>query len=145
VPIAPEVLVSIEPGKAPTIEAITPPLAAWVGRSPEALLGCPLPDVFKTVLPALAVVVEEAYASGSFWDDETEDRRSTERLLGSIDRFRCVPMLHLRLADYRDRARAHGVHGTPALVVYYRHRPLFRLVGRTTPAELLHRLQDRGL
>ena len=81
----------------------------------------------------------------SLWEDEAEGRRSAERLLGSLERFRHVPVLHLRLADYRDWARAHGVHGTPALVVYYRHRPLFRLVGRTTPAELLQRLQEHGL
>jgi hypothetical protein len=81
----------------------------------------------------------------SFWEDEAEDRRSAERQLSRIDRFRHVPVLHLRLADYRDWAQAHGVHGTPALVAYYRHRPLFRLIGRTTPAELLQRLQDRGL
>jgi hypothetical protein len=81
----------------------------------------------------------------SLWEDAAEGRRSAERLLGSLERFRHVPVLHLRLADYRDWAQAHGVHGTPALVVYYRHRPLFRLVGRTTPAELLRRLQDHGL
>jgi sigma-54 specific flagellar transcriptional regulator A len=40
-------------------------LAAWVGHAPEALIGHPLPDVFKATIPALAVVVEEAYTSGS--------------------------------------------------------------------------------
>ncbi len=48
----------------------------------------------------------------------------------------------LALAEPRAWAHAHGVHGTPALVVYYRGQPLFRMMGRVTPTELLHRFQE---
>jgi len=81
----------------------------------------------------------------SFWEDDVQDSHSVEQLLNDIERFRHVPMLHLRLPEYRAWAHAHGVHGTPALVAYYRHQPLFRLIGRTTSAELLRRLRNSGL
>lgn len=65
VPSAPELLVSVQPGQAPIIEAITPQLAAWVGRTPESLLGCRVSEVFHTLIPALPVVVEEVCTSGA--------------------------------------------------------------------------------
>jgi transcriptional regulator with GAF, ATPase, and Fis domain len=64
VPIAPELLVSVQSGEDPIIEAITPQLAAWVGQPAEALLGQPLHRVFETTLPALAPVVERVFSTG---------------------------------------------------------------------------------
>ncbi len=64
VPIAPELLVSVQSGEAPIIEAITPQLAAWVGEPVEALLGQPLHEVFETTLPVLAAVVERVFTTG---------------------------------------------------------------------------------
>jgi transcriptional regulator with GAF, ATPase, and Fis domain len=64
VPIAPELLVSVQAGEEPIIEAITPQLAAWVGLPAEALLGQPLQQVFETTLPVLAPVVERVFTTG---------------------------------------------------------------------------------
>ncbi len=64
VPIAPELLVSVQSGEAPIIEAITPQLASWVGQTAEALLGQPLQEVFESTLPALAPVVERVFTTG---------------------------------------------------------------------------------
>ena len=50
--------------------------------------------------------------------------------------------MHLKLNEHRLWARDHGVFGTPALVVYYRKRALFRIIGRVTPEELLRRFRD---
>lgn len=79
----------------------------------------------------------------SFWEDDVP--LVQKHLLAALERFQRIPVLHLRLAEYRDWAYAHGVHGTPALVAYYRQQPLFRLIGRTTPEELLQRLLSCGL
>jgi hypothetical protein len=81
----------------------------------------------------------------NLWDEDCEASRYMEGLMGEIERAKHVPVLRLHLAEHRDWAKAHGVYGTPALVVYYRGRPLFRLVGRITPAELLQRFLDFGL
>ncbi len=64
VPIAPELLVSVQTGEAPIIEAITPQLAAWVGQTAEDLLGLPLHQVFESILPALTPMVERVLTTG---------------------------------------------------------------------------------
>ena len=64
VTIAPELLVSIQSGDDPIIEAITPQLAAWVGQPVEALLGQPLHEVFDPILPVLTPVVERVFTTG---------------------------------------------------------------------------------
>lgn len=64
VPVAAELLVSVRPGEPPTIEAIPPQIAAWVGHLPEALVGRTLSEVFDAVLPVLSVVVEETATAG---------------------------------------------------------------------------------
>lgn len=64
VPIAPELLVSVQSGEDPIIEAITPQLAAWVGQTSEALLGQPLQEVFEATLPMLAPVVDRVFTTG---------------------------------------------------------------------------------
>jgi len=51
-------------------------------------------------------------------------------------------VLHLRLDEHRPWAHGHGIFGTPALVVYRRRQPLFRIIGRITPDELLRRFRD---
>lgn len=81
----------------------------------------------------------------NLWDEECEASRYMERLMGEIERLKRVPVLRLYLADHRDWAKAHGVYGTPALIVYYHGRPLFRLIGRVTTAELLQRFLDFNL
>jgi thiol-disulfide isomerase/thioredoxin len=77
----------------------------------------------------------------NFWEDNCEASRYMAQLLESIEQFQQVPMLRLALAEHRAWAHAHGIHGTPALVVYYRGQLLFRIIGRVTPTELLHRFQ----
>jgi transcriptional regulator with GAF, ATPase, and Fis domain len=64
VPLAPELLVSVRAHEAPVIEAVTPQLAAWVGRDPQALVGSSLAEVFDPITPALSTVVEEVFTSG---------------------------------------------------------------------------------
>ncbi len=64
VPIAPELLVSVQSGEDPIIEAITPQLATWVGQTVEALLGQPLQAAFENTLPMLAPVVERVFTTG---------------------------------------------------------------------------------
>ena len=65
VPIAPELLVSVQTDELPVIEAVTPQLAAWVGEPAEALLGHPLNAIFDDILPGLAAVVEQVFTSGN--------------------------------------------------------------------------------
>jgi transcriptional regulator with GAF, ATPase, and Fis domain len=65
VPLAPELLVSVQTGELPVIEAVTPQLAAWVGKPAETLLGQPLNAVFGDRLPGLAAVVEQVFTSGN--------------------------------------------------------------------------------
>jgi hypothetical protein len=77
-----------------------------------------------------------------FWQDDSESNVYVERLMGAIDRFKNVPIIQLTLSEHVEWAQAHGVYGTPAIVVYYQHQPLFRLIGRITPGELLQRLAD---
>jgi hypothetical protein len=77
-----------------------------------------------------------------FWQEGYESKAYIEHLTGAIDRFKNVPIIQLSLPEYTEWAQAHGVYGTPAIIVYYRHQPLFRLVGRVTPDELLQRLMD---
>lgn len=81
----------------------------------------------------------------NFWEEDGEESLYIEQLMGEMERFRRMPVLRLSLAEHREWAQAHGVYGTPALVVYYRNRPLFRLIGRVTPAELMQRLLDFDL
>jgi thioredoxin-like negative regulator of GroEL len=81
----------------------------------------------------------------NLWDEDCEASHYMEQLLSETERFRHIPVLRLRLAEHRDWAQAHGIHGTPALVVYHQHRPLFRLMGRVTAEELLQRFLDCDL
>lgn len=77
-----------------------------------------------------------------FWQEESELNAYIERLTAAIDRFKNVPIIQLTLSEHVEWAQAHGVYGTPAIIVYYQHQPLFRLIGRATPDELLKRLTD---
>ncbi len=81
----------------------------------------------------------------NFWHEGCEASRYMEQLIGSIERFNDIPVLRLTLPEHRDWAGAHGIYGTPALIVYYRHQPLFRLIGRVTSHELLQRFLDFDL
>ena len=81
----------------------------------------------------------------NFWDEDCEASHYMEQLLSETERFRYIPVLRLSLAEHRDWAKAHGIYGTPALVVYHQHRPLFRLMGRVTAEELLQRFVDFDL
>jgi hypothetical protein len=68
-----------------------------------------------------------------------------ERLMYELERHSRIPILRLTLAEHRDWAHVHGVYGTPALIAYYQGKPLFRIIGRVTPTELLQRLQGYDL
>jgi hypothetical protein len=80
-----------------------------------------------------------------FWQEESESNAYIERLTGAVDRFKNVPIIQLTFSEHVAWAQAHGVYGTPAIIVYYQHQPLFRLIGRVTPSELLQRLKDFGV
>ena len=81
----------------------------------------------------------------TLWEENSEASAYIVQLLESIEQLRRVPVLKLLLAEHREWANQHGVHGTPALIVYYRHQPLFRMVGRLTPEELLRCFQKLQL
>lgn len=80
-----------------------------------------------------------------FWEQDCQASRLMEPLLRDLENSARYPVLRLTLTEYRDWAHRHGIYGTPALLAYDQGRPLFRLVGRITPAELFQRLQDAGL
>ena len=77
-----------------------------------------------------------------FWQEGCDASRYMAQMLGSLEHFRQVSVLHLELGEHRPWARRHGVFGTPALVAYYRRRALFRIIGRVTPEELLRRFRE---
>ncbi len=81
----------------------------------------------------------------NIWEQDCEASRYMDLLMQELERVSPVPVLRLTLTEYRDWAQAHGIYGTPALVAYYHGRPLFRLIGRITPAELVQRLQQHGV
>jgi thiol-disulfide isomerase/thioredoxin len=81
----------------------------------------------------------------NLWEQDCHASRYMDQLMQELERFRRIPILRLTLTEYRDWARAHGIYGTPALIAYYHGRPLFRLIGRVTPTEILQRLQHYDL
>ena len=80
----------------------------------------------------------------NLWEQDCHASLYMDQLMQELERFRRIPILRLTLTEYRDWAKAHGIYGTPALIVYDHGRPLFRLIGRVTPTEILQRLQDYG-
>lgn len=78
----------------------------------------------------------------NFWQEGCAASRYMAQMLGTLEEFRRVSVLHLRLGEHRTWAHGHGIFGTPALVVYCRRQPLFRIIGRITPDELLRRFRD---
>ena len=78
----------------------------------------------------------------SFWQEGCDASRYMAQMLATLEAFQRVSVLHLRLDEHRPWARGHGIFGTPALVVYRRRQPLFRIIGRITPDELLRRFRD---
>lgn len=81
----------------------------------------------------------------NLWADDCDASRYMEQLMHEFERYAPIPVLRLTLHEYREWATAHGIYGTPALIAYYQSRPLFRLIGRVTPAELLQRLRQHGI
>ena len=81
----------------------------------------------------------------NLWERDCLASVYMQHLMHELEQHSRVPILRLTLAEYRDWARLHGVYGTPALIAYYQGRPLFRLIGRVTPTELLQRLRDYDL
>ena len=63
-PVAPGLLVSVRPGDEPMVEAVTPQLAAWLGRPAASFDGCTLAEAFDGTIPALSAVVEQVADSG---------------------------------------------------------------------------------
>ena len=63
-PVAPGLLVSVRPGDEPVVEAVTPQLAAWLGRPAASFDGCTLAAVFDAAIPALSTVIEQVADSG---------------------------------------------------------------------------------
>ncbi len=127
VPIAPELLVSVQTDEEPIIEAVTPQAAAWVGENAEALLGHSLTDVFGVVLPGLAAVVDQVFTTGNpVWDYRVTftDQAGIERTVliqaglrpGKLGRWGALVALRLeelptRHAQRRAPQNGHIVHG----------------------------------
>ena len=86
-------------------------------------------DIFLQQYPDLVLL--------NFWQEGCDASRYMAQMLGGLDDFQQVSVLHLKLNEHRPWARDHGVFGTPALVAYYHSQVLFRIVGRVTPEELL--------
>ena len=63
-PVAPGLLVSVRPGDEPVVEAVTPQLAAWLGRPAASFDGGTLAEAFDAVIPALSTVVEQVADTG---------------------------------------------------------------------------------
>jgi hypothetical protein len=81
----------------------------------------------------------------NLWERNCQASLYMEQLMGDLERVKPIPVLRLTLTEYRAWATAHGIYGTPALLVYHNGYPLFRVIGRVTPAELLQRLAEHGL
>jgi thiol-disulfide isomerase/thioredoxin len=81
----------------------------------------------------------------NLWADDCDASRYMDQLMREIERYAAIPVLRLTLHEHREWATAHGIYGTPALIAYYQNRPLFRLIGRVTPAELLQHLRQHGV
>ena len=83
-PVAPGLLVSLHPGDEPVVEAVTPQLAAWLGRSAASFDGCALAAAFDDTIPALSTVVEQVLDSGLPVRDyrvSLTDHTGTERMV----------------------------------------------------------------
>ena len=81
-PVAPGLLVSVRPGGEPVVEAVTPQLAAWLGRPAASFDGGTLAEAFDDAIPALSTVVEQVADSGLPVRDyrvSLTDRDNTER------------------------------------------------------------------
>ena len=63
-PVAPGLLVSVRPGSEPMVEAVTPQLAAWLGRNDVSFDGCTVAEAFDSAFPALSTVVDQVVDSG---------------------------------------------------------------------------------
>jgi thiol-disulfide isomerase/thioredoxin len=81
----------------------------------------------------------------NLWEQHCQASLYMDQLMHELERFKPIPILRLTLTEYRDWAGDHGIYGTPALIAYQDGRPLFRLIGRVTPIELLQRLAEHGL
>lgn len=81
----------------------------------------------------------------NLWADDCDASRYMDRLMHEFEQFAAIPVLRLMLREHREWAVAHGIYGTPALIAYYQSRPLFRLIGRVTPDELMRRLRQHGI
>lgn len=77
--------------------------------------------------------------------DDCDASLYMDQLMQAFEHYASALILRLDLSEYREWARAHGVYGTPALVAYQHGRPLFRMLGRVTPMELLQRLRQYGI
>ena len=77
----------------------------------------------------------------TFWEEDSEVSAYMAQLLDRVEPLQQVPILKLKLDEHRDWAHNHGVHGTPALIAYYQHQPLVKVIGRVTPEELLRCFQ----
>ena len=78
----------------------------------------------------------------NFWQEGCDASRYMAEMLATLEEFQRLSVLHLRLDEHRPWARGHGVFGTPALLAYGGRKPLFRMIGRVTPEELVRRLRD---
>lgn len=77
--------------------------------------------------------------------DDCDASLYMDQLMQAFEHYARALILRLNLTEYREWAQAHGIYGTPALVAYQHGRPLFRMLGRVTPTELLQRLRQYGV
>lgn len=81
----------------------------------------------------------------NIWQDDCDASLYMEQLMQAFEHYASALILRLNLTEYREWAQSHGVYGTPALIAYRHGRPLFRMLGRVTPTELLQRLRQYGV
>lgn len=81
----------------------------------------------------------------NLWERNCQASLYMDQLMRELERLRPIPILRLTLTEYRAWAGAHGIYGTPALIAYHDGCPLFRVIGRVTPTDLLQRLAEHGL
>ena len=140
VPISPEILVSVEHGRPPIINDISPRVAIWAGETASHLIGRPLPEVFGELIPGLVEVVDEVWKSGrpvrdyrlTFTDHEAVERTillQASLRPAALDKGQGLVALRLeelspREAPQQLSSKAHVFHGmvsrSPILLKVFR-------------------------
>lgn len=143
-PVTSELLVAVDPKTGPMIMEVAPQCAAWMGRSPQQLVGLPLAEVFDPIIPGLPIVVEEVCHTGmpvrdyrvTFRDAAGREHIvlvQASRTAQQAPQRHCLVTLHLQEVSVQDHTVAtedvqtfHGMCGrSPALLKVFRKIELY--------------------